>query len=266
MDRRAFLRTAALTGAGTVAGVTVYGTLVEPRRLETTRHRVHAGRDDPVTLVQISDLHLGTTGAVHDEVVRTTAAADPDVVLLTGDSVEDPDDLGELDDLLGRLPARVPVLAIMGNWEYWGGVRPTELARLLRSRGGRLLVNESLALTVRGRRLVFAGVDDLVAGRPDILGTIRELPDGGTRILMAHCPAHRDELSAGAPVDLVLSGHTHGGQVNVGGLAVTPPGSGDYRAGWYRDGGPPLYVSRGVGTSVVPVRIGAPPEVALFDV
>jgi hypothetical protein len=68
------------------------------------------------------------------------------------------------------------------------------------------------------------------------------------------------------PVDLLLAGHTHGGQVAPFGLALTlPSGSGRYVAGWYRDAGPPMYVSRGIGTSLIPVRLGATPELVRFE-
>ncbi|MGD2068244.1 MAG: metallophosphoesterase [Gemmatimonadota bacterium] len=265
MDRRVFLRAAALAG-GAAAGAVAYGGLVEPRRLEVTRHRVAGeGVSDPLTLVQLSDLHLGRLGAVHEKLTRAVVDADPDLVLLTGDTVEEPRGLGALDELLGALPGSVPLLAVLGNWEYWGGVEPEALASVLRRRGGRLLVNQTAALSVKGRELVITGLDDLVAGRPDPSGSPHEPVPGKVRVLLAHCPAQRDLLEA-APFDLMLSGHTHGGQVDIAGIRVTPPGSGRYVEGWYREGGPPLYVSRGVGTSFVPLRIGARPEVAVFQV
>lgn len=268
MDRRGFVRAAAVAG-GAVAGAVVYGGLVEPRRLEVTRHRVAGGAvADPLTLVQLSDLHLGRLGAVHEKLTRATVDAAPDLVLLTGDTVEEPRGLAALDELLGALPAGVPLLAVLGNWEYWGGVEPAALASVLGRRGGRLLVNRTARLSVRGRDLAITGLDDLVAGRPRLTGSTGSPPGRAgreIRILLAHCPAQRDLLES-APFDLVLSGHTHGGQVDVAGLHVTPPGSGPYVRGWYRDGGPPLYVSRGIGTSLVPLRIGARPEVAVFQV
>jgi predicted MPP superfamily phosphohydrolase len=87
-------------------------------------------------------------------------------------------------------------------------------------------------------------------------------------LVLAHCPAARDALGLPTehPASLVLSGHTHGGQIAPLGIATwRPTGSGRYVAGWYTDGGPPLYVSRGVGTSLVPVRIGAAPEMVRID-
>ena len=87
-------------------------------------------------------------------------------------------------------------------------------------------------------------------------------------LVLAHCPITRDALAlpAGHAASLVLSGHTHGGQVAPFGIAtILPRGCGRYVAGWYRDAGPPMYVSRGIGTSLLPVRIGATPELVCID-
>jgi predicted MPP superfamily phosphohydrolase len=111
-------------------------------------------------------------------------------------------------------------------------------------------------------------VDDSVAGRPDLAA----LPPSGERpatLLLSHCPELRDRLrgESGRGIAAVISGHTHGGQVAVAGWApILPAGSAGYVSGWYRDDGlPDLFVSRGLGTSVVPVRLGAPPELAIID-
>ena len=87
-------------------------------------------------------------------------------------------------------------------------------------------------------------------------------------LVLAHCPISRDMLGLPEehPASLVLSGHTHGGQVAPFGLAtILPRGCGRYVAGWYRDALPPMYVSRGIGTSLLPIRIGATPELVRLD-
>jgi predicted MPP superfamily phosphohydrolase len=183
--------------------------------------------------------------------------------------VEDPGGLDALSGFLALLPS-VPVLAVMGNWEYWGGIAPRSLSAVLSRWGGLLLVNESRRVPTPAGEILFTGLDDLVAGRPDPTAALRGVAPAPTHVVLAHCAAQRDRLADelhGTPhrPSLVLSGHTHGGQVGLMGLRFTPRGSGPYVEGWYRQGGIPLYVSRGVGTSVVPLRIGAPPEVAVFD-
>ena len=123
-----------------------------------------------------------------------------------------------------------------------------------------------------GTGLRITGLDDLRSGRPDATAALAAAEPMPNHLVLAHCPAQRDQLHLPPhhAADLVLSGHTHGGQVAPLGMPVVlPPGSGRYVAGWYgRQGGdalPPLYVSRGVGTSLIPIRLGAVPEVAVFE-
>jgi uncharacterized protein len=278
MNRRRFL---ALSGAaaGTVS-LGGYAGWVEPRRAGFTHHRVNA-RTSPaqreVTLVQVSDLHLGTVGGMHRRIAARVNALRPDLLLFTGDSVDQRGALGELRSLLALFDARTPRYAILGNWEHWSGVDLGELEDVYQRAGCRLLVNASAVHDVGGRGLVLTGLDDLVGGRPRA-GAVAEAPTGDAHVLLAHCPEHRDRLEVsfaigGPPVPLnlggialMLSGHTHGGQVSLlGWTPVLPQGSGRYVRGWFRDPGKvPLYVSRGVGTSMLPVRLGAPPEVAVF--
>ena len=275
-DRSSGLRARAILGA--LAGALLgYGVLVEPRRLTVTRHDVERGgapRDPTtptsrLTLVQLADLHLGRLRPFHDRVVRAVHEARPDLILLTGDSVESPRGLEALDELLEALP-EVPRFAVPGNWEYWGGVPLSRLGRVVERRGGTLLVNESVAIDVGPHRVRVRGVDDRVGGTPDLDAAFAETRgDAALDLLLDHCPRDRDDLVRRIPPDawpdLVLSGHTHGGHVNLLGLQPCPPGSGRYVDGWYRDDGPATYVSRGLGTSVLPLRLGVPPELAVFD-
>jgi hypothetical protein len=280
MNRRRFLALsggAAATGALSLGG---YAGFLEPRRAGFTRHVVNA-RTSPsqrrMTFVQISDLHLRGVGAMHRRIAARVNAIRPELLLFTGDSVDRRDRLPALASLLSLFDARTPRYAILGNWEHWSGVDLGELADVYRRANGRLLVNASAVHEAGGRGLVLTGLDDLVGGRPDTRA-LATAPAGDAHLLLAHCPEHRDRLAAapalGSPpaplnvgrVTMMLSGHTHGGQVRIGGWApILPEGSGRYARGWFRDpGAVPLYVSRGVGTSVIPVRLGAPPEVAVF--
>jgi hypothetical protein len=156
------------------------------------------------------------------------------------------------------------------------------LAAVYRAAGCRLLVNDFAVHRAGGRSIRLTGLDDLIGGTPDAGKALGGPSQTDAHLVLAHCPEHRDLLlHAAAPsvlerlaapaasfrgATLMLSGHTHGGQVNVfGWTPVLPRGSGRYVRGWFRDAGQvPLYVSRGIGTSVAPVRFGARPEVAVF--
>ena len=140
-----------------------------------------------------------------------------------------------------------------------------------------LLVNETAVHCAAGTELLITGLDDLVLGVPDLARALRGVEPRAHHLLLAHCPAQRDTLISTAGTresalldpfapEVVLSGDTHGGQVNLLGFAPWVPwGSGRYLSGWYREANPPLYVSRGLGTLFLPVRPGATLEIAHFE-
>jgi predicted MPP superfamily phosphohydrolase len=269
--RRLLAASAALAGLPIAAGVD--GLIVTPRRLEVSRHSVGnpTPAATPLRIVQVSDLHIRSFGSVEEQVLAAIAAARPDCIVHTGDMLESPRGLEPLREFLDRCP-RVPSFAIPGNWEYTSGVPLTQLGRLCDAAGIEWLVNRSVVMTHTRTALRITGLDDFRSGRPDAEAALTTAEPVPNHLVLAHCPAQRDHLAlpAAHPADLVLSGHTHGGQVAPLGMPVVlPPGSGRYVAGWYgregSDGLPPLYVSRGVGMSLIPVRLGAVPEVAVFE-
>lgn len=268
LTRRRFLAAIAAASAGTLG----YGRWVEPGRIDVTTHRVGAlgAGNSPLRLLHLTDLHLQRIGRHEERVAETAHALRPHLIAITGDSVDRADRLGLLADFLGLLP-RVPTFATLGNWEHWSGVDRGRLHDAYSRRGARLLLDESVEVRHQGGSLLLTGMDDATAGRPDLERALRDAAPAPNHAVLAHSPVYRDVVAAhpagaGFTPSLVLSGHTHGGQVNLGGWApARPAGSGRYVAGWYREPAPALYVSRGIGTSVLPLRLGAPPEVALFE-
>ena len=277
--------------AAALAGAVAWGVGVEPYRVVYRRVRVHppgtSGWSEGAvrkraTVVQLSDLHLHQVGPVHEEIVGCIGDLHPDLIVFTGDTVHHRSALPELERFLGLLGATVPKLAIMGNWEYAAGVGERDLQRVFERAAGTLLVNRSVRVDTSAGTLRVTGLDDLVKGKPDVAAALDDVEkELAPHILLAHCPAQQDQLRASlhgieadrsaegraspTPPCLTLSGHTHGGQVNVFGLTWTPKGSGRYVRGWYAEPGlPALFVSRGIGT-VIPVRLGSAPEVAIFE-
>lgn len=282
--RRQWLATALAGGAGLAAANAVG---IQPNRVTITRHPVGAAGDTgarAVRVVQLTDLHLRDVGHHERRIAEAVTELRPDLLLLTGDSIDRRDRLPQLAEFLEGLPKATHALAILGNWEHWAGVDLRALGAVYGRRGIQLLRNESVALPFATGSLLVTGLDDLVGGRPDLAAATRGIAPAANHLLLAHCPAHRDIVAratatppalteAGAAAEhamrapaLILSGHTHGGQIRLAGWApFVPRGSGRYLGGWYRGDGPDLYVSRGLGTSVVPARVGAPPEIAVFD-
>jgi predicted MPP superfamily phosphohydrolase len=284
MSRRRFV---ALAAGGAAAALAGNAWLIEPRRVQFTHHAVNArtsGDQRAVRFVQITDLHLQQVGRMHRRIAAEVNRLAPDFIVLTGDSVDRADTLGELASFLALLARATPKYAILGNWEHWGRVNLDQLDAIYRAANCRLLINDHAVHEAGGRALRITGMDDLIGGRPDPWKALGPASTLGAHLLLAHCPKHRDRLARMAvpglvempaspstffpDATLVLSGHTHGGQVNLFGWApMVPRGSSSYVRGWFREPGKsPMYVCRGIGTSVVPVRLGARPEVAVFTI
>ena len=217
------------------------------------------------TFIHLTDLHIGVfTGRRElDHVVETVKRLRGDAIVLTGDVMDNsPRHIPEGMRSLGRLRARAGVYGILGNHDHvTGGAR---VARGMADVGILPLVNASVRLAPGGGDpLILAGVDDLSAVRlgrghgPDLQRALAGTPQGAPVLLLAHNPDY--VVSSGGKVAAQLSGHTHGGQINPAGLARRWISFPSGRFTWR---GTVLYVSRGVGITGPPVRIGAAPEIA----
>ena len=270
LSRRTLLRRACLVAGTVPLAAAIDGVAITPRRLVTSTHSFgQAASTDRLRIVQVSDLHVHGIGTLERQLLEQLHESQADLIVITGDSIDRAESLPLLDRLLGEFPRSPRVLAILGNWEYRSGVGPDQFAHTYARHGIELLVNQSIELEHRGRTVRITGLDDILDGRPDAATALRDGRSLDHHLVLAHCPVSRNTLGLPPehPASLVLSGHTHGGQVAPFGVAtILPPGCGRYVSGWYRDdGGPPLYVSRGIGTSLLPIRLGATPELVRID-
>jgi uncharacterized protein len=269
LSRRTLLRRTFLVAGAVPLAATIDGLAITPRRLVSSHHTFgRSATSDRLRIVQVSDLHVHGIGTLERQLLEQLHDAQADLIVITGDSIDRANSLPLLDTLLAEFPTSPRRLAIMGNWEYKSGAGLRSMERTYERHGIELLVNRSVTLEHRGRTIRVTGLDDIMAGRPDAVAALQDARPVDQHLVLAHCPITRDSLQmpSGHPVSLVLSGHTHGGQVAPFGIAThVPPGSGRYVAGWYRDGGPPMYVSRGIGTSLLPIRIGATPELVQLE-
>ena len=269
MHRRRLLGAAGLAAAVVPLGAAIDGVCITPRRLVTSDHAFGpAGTGDRLRIVQVSDLHVRGMGTLEQQLLDGLHRSQADLIVLTGDAIDRTACLPALDTLLAEFPTGPRRLAILGNWEYRCGVGLRDLEKTYERHGVELLVNRSVEVDHQGRAIRITGLDDIVEGRPDAAACLADVRPLADHLVLAHCPITRDSLRMppGHNASLVLSGHTHGGQVAPFGMAaILPRGCGRYVAGWYRDGGPPMYVSRGIGTSLLPVRIGATPELVIID-
>ena len=245
-----------------------YAYWVEPERIEITHHTIgHFNESErSIRVVQLSDLHLQTVGPRERAVAAEVIRLKPDLIVLSGDVIDRYEALDELDSFLYLLKG-VSKVAVLGNWEYWADVDLKALRAIYEGKhGGKLLVNAHTVYRFGARSLQVLGLDEFTAGQPDINVTSQEM--SGLRLVVQHSPGFfRSPHIAGLKewASLCLSGHTHGGQVTLFGFVLwTPRGSGGFTSGLYDLSVCPLYVSRGIGTSILPIRLGSRPEIAVF--
>lgn len=218
-----------------------------------------------IRAVQLSDLHMHGRTDFMKRVQRKIADLKPEYIFLTGDLVDDKNDLLPCLEFLKRLPPCKGIFFVPGNWEHWSGTWQDGLKDQLEKIGVTVLINEGHEISVGEGRFYLAGIDDSLAGSPNLDQILRERIGDTCTILLSHAPVIADRLD-GAGVDLILTGHTHGGQIRLPfiGALRTPPGSGIHQAGFYRSGKTLLYVNRGLGLSVIPCRLFCPPEITSF--
>jgi hypothetical protein len=281
--RRVLLGTKrALVAGGAIAGA--YPFLGEPHRLSVTRRTfpirgLPAGLDG-LRIVQLTDIHHGpwTTLARVRRIVDVANSLKPDLVVLTGDYIQRHKDYAPpVAAALAALRARIGVLGVLGNhdWGLDGPLCQRELARA----GVRLVDNDRVFVTP-GRTLAgdaaatglcVAGVGDLMTHVQHYDRALAGVPADVPRLLLSHNPDVAEEpglVNSGFRVDLMLSGHTHGGQVSLPilGPVVTMSRYGrKYARGLVAGPVCPVYVSRGLGMAMLPLRFGSTPEVAVIE-
>jgi hypothetical protein len=231
--------------------------------LQITRQQIPLkGIRQKMRIVALSDLHAPCLYISTRDVVRTVNAQKPDVLIVAGDMFGAPDFEKTVAEFKSAQAAQAKV-AVPGNWEYSLRIDPAALKKAYADAGIGYLVNE--VCEVGGLKIV--GLDDLLRGAPrfNIAGSsgVGDSP----ALVINHCPKAFDSIDPDARNQkIVISGHTHGGQISPFGHAlVTPSGSGRYLKGWYRRGSNAMYVMRGIGASVLPFRLGARPELLVLD-
>jgi len=239
-------------------------------RIEVTEHRIRLNALPEsfrgLRIVQLSDIHHGLFLPFHAvlDAVEMANRLQPDVIALTGDFVTYSRAYIEpVAAILGTLRARHGVFAVLGNHDF--RVDAAEVTRALHRHGVEVLRNRHTQLRSAGQSLPIAGIDDLWYGA-DLPRALRGIRPGAPTILLSHNPKII-RRAAHYQVGLVLSGHTHGGQINLpfaGTVFGRSPERMRYKSGWDRLGPTQIYVSRGIGTVVLPVRVRCPAEIPQF--
>ncbi len=244
--------------------------LTEPFMTAVERQEIYLRRLpkalDGFRVVHLSDFHYGPlVDPRHlERAIEIANDLKPDLIALTGDYIsQERRYAAPCAELVGRLEAKHGVFAVLGNHDHWTDAKL--VADLFRTEDIRVLINEGLRLDVNGESFWLAGVDDTMVGLEDLSLALAGSRDGEFKLLLAHNPIIL-RRAARADVDLVLSGHTHGGQVT---LRPEKNRSGRPRRrmlrGLGRRANTQIYVTRGLGMVVLPIRYGCPPEVSLLE-
>jgi len=236
-------------------------------RIEVTEHRIRVHNLPEsfcgLRIVQLSDIHHGLFLPFHAvlDAVELANRLQPDVIALTGDFVTYSRAYIEpVAAILGTLRARHGVFAVLGNHDFRVGAEG--VARALRHEGIEVLRNRHTIIRHGGHTLPIAGIDDLWYSA-DLPRALRGIRADSATVLLSHNP-QIIRRAAYYRVSLVLSGHTHGGQVRLpfaGSIFGRSPERMRFKSGWDRLGPTQIYVSRGIGTVVLPVRVRCPAEI-----
>jgi uncharacterized protein len=273
MTRRDFLKiTRNVTVGSALAGgltATGYATLFEPNRLKISRVNVPIKRLPPgldgLRIVLMSDFHLFpfTSADLIQQAIRQASTLQPDIALFAGDFVySEAGAAYELSPILAQLNSKLGSFAVLGNHDHVKGAEIVQNA--LERSGIEVLNNRGVTLSFGPSGLYLAGMDSMAAGCPDVRAAFSDHRGNSPTLVLAHEPDTIDYYSQEAPIDLQLSGHSHGGQIRLPGFGpvILPTFGRRYPRGLYQINDSQLFTSQGIGTVDLPVRINCPPEIA----
>jgi uncharacterized protein len=257
------LRIAAGLLVAVVALLAIDATLIEPFRIEVTHYQFHGPVNAPLKIAHLSDIHTHGFGQRERRLLEILRAENPDVILVSGDTLGLMNLYAPAQDLYRQIHAPLGVWVVRGNFENTYRISARRERAMYDDAGVNLLVNANHQLRPD---VWVAGLDDPTTGEAKLDAALAGIPAGVFSILLFHSPAFFDVAAGRA--SLCLAGHSHGGQVRIPFLRPLwlPKGVGRYLEGWYEQQGSPMYVSRGLGMSKLPIRFLCRPEVTFITV
>lgn len=277
--RRDFLKLLQVASLGVAAasGAGLYVTQIEPGWFDVTQvglPLIHLpSRFSGFRFAHISDIHLSSwmSGQRVKNIFDTIRTIQPGLVTITGDMVvgfgeykTTPWELAALEAPLKELTAQFPTLAVLGNHDHYYGA--SEITDLLERCGVHLLTNEVQKINIDSDVIYFAGLDDVMVKKDRMDEVLAKLPEDACSILLVHEPDYADKSAETGRFDLQISGHSHGGQVNLPfvQLQYFPDLAQKYPRGLYKLGQMYNYTNRGVGMSPPFIRFNCRPEITVY--
>ena len=270
MDRRSFLRYAFAGGAATLAGC--YPVFIERNLVQINRYTIPVANLPRAfhgfTLAHLTDIHLGFLVSENfvEGIVEKTNKLKTDAIVCTGDFVHNRNTTEEIDKvwpILSKLTAKYGVYSVLGNHDH---TADTNRSLYWLERSGQNLRHRQAAITKGKERLVLGGAGDYLEDSLEIDKAFATTDENDCRILLSHNPDSID-TSYSTPLSLVISGHTHGGQVILPfiGPPILPVDNKIYSSGFIIEGPAPIFISRGIGWAIYPIRFNCYPEIAVLQ-
>ena len=246
----------------------IWAVFVEPYKLKVKTYQVKKPSLSGLKIALVSDLHINPHQQKWlEEVVSKVNEQKPDIILLGGDFVkghklESSMDINKIAKNLGNLKAKYGIYAVLGNHDWWYGGQ--NVAQALEQNGIKVLNNQNILIPNPYQDLYLAGVEDATTRAPNLFEALNNTQE--PVILLSHNP----DIFPKVPeqVFLTLAGHTHGGQINIpfyGPILTSSKFGRRYAYGKIEENNHTLIVSRGIGTSILPMRFFCPPEITLIE-
>lgn len=273
IGRRSFIQRLFLGLTGIIGLTTLDAFWFETYVIDWKEYDISQANPNPITVIQLADIHLKEINGTLEGIAEKVNLLKPDILLFTGDTVAKKRYLIHLDPLLGLFDDSLLKIAILGNKEYSSNLSLSDFKNVFKKHNGRVLVNENFVFTKNDRKLNIIGIDDLIGGNADYSESLKTIKNRKlSTLILNHCPAYKIHIDAlnqkeKLNINAIFSGHTHGGQITFFGKKIyTPAGSGNFLSGWYENNESKMYVSKGIGTTIFPIRFFARAEVSIFQI
>lgn len=268
LSRRQFLK---LSLAGGILAAS-YPVMIERYLVQVNTYRIGfanlPGAFHGFRIAHLTDLHYGLLmpAFLIEEVIQRTNHLKVDLIVCTGDYVHEKNSTDQINTvwpMLCELQADDGVYSVLGNHDHWAD---TQRSLYWLERSGQNIRHQAKVIQKEGQRIWIAGAGDLYEDEPGIDQALNSVPGQDFKIVLAHNPDTAD-LSFHSEIDLILSGHTHGGQVNIPGIGapLVPVNNKTYTSGLFDTRNGKLFISKGIGWAIAPIRFNCPPEVAILE-